>query len=229
MEGSHATDGSQRLCCTGSGSPVRNRARSATRNDRRRRHTATEGSRGSAAPEGEPRPTLNEQRDATDGGTLTASEGSLRLCCTGRESPPFRLNMRCDFFFFQWVYYSLSRSFSSFQFLNSSKIAYWLCLRDCKWCTYSYTTINLINPFALTITPVWSVLAGPRSVRSYRCNWNVQCVTSSTAEFNCRIQICFHASPDQTRWAFVILSQPFNVFNHVMLIFRLQTFKHAWV
>ncbi len=70
------TEGSQRLCCTGSGSPVRHRARSATRNDRRRRHTATEGSRGSAAPEGEPRPTLNKQRDATDGGTLTASEGS---------------------------------------------------------------------------------------------------------------------------------------------------------
>ncbi len=70
------TEGSQRLCCTGSGSPVRHRARSATRNDRRRRHTATEGSRGSAAPEGEPCPTLNKQRDATDGGTLTASEGS---------------------------------------------------------------------------------------------------------------------------------------------------------
>ncbi len=100
MEGSRATEGSQRLCCTGSGSPVRHRARSATRNDRRRRHTATEGSRGSAAPEGEPRPTLNKQRDATDGGTLTASEGSLRLCCTGRESPPLRLNMRCFFFFF---------------------------------------------------------------------------------------------------------------------------------
>ncbi len=82
------TEGSQRLCCAGSGSPVRHRARSATRNDRRRRHTATEGSRGSAAPEGEPRPTLNRQRDATDGGTLTASEGSLRLCCTGGESPP---------------------------------------------------------------------------------------------------------------------------------------------
>ncbi len=28
------------------------------------------------------------KRDATDGGTLTASEGSLRLCCTGGESPP---------------------------------------------------------------------------------------------------------------------------------------------
>ncbi len=77
------TEGSQRLCCTGSGSPVRHRAHSATRNDRRRRHTATEGSRGSAALEGEPRPTLNEQRDATDGGTLTASEGSFWLCCTG--------------------------------------------------------------------------------------------------------------------------------------------------
>ncbi len=60
----------------------------------------TEGSRGSAAPEGEPRPTLNKQRDANDGGTLTASEGSLRLCCTGRESPPLRQNMRCFFFFF---------------------------------------------------------------------------------------------------------------------------------
>ncbi len=49
-----ATEGSQRLCCAGSGGPVRHRARSATRNDGRRRHTATEGSRGSAAPEGEP-------------------------------------------------------------------------------------------------------------------------------------------------------------------------------
>ncbi len=76
MEGSHATEGSQRLCCTGGKSPVRHRARSATRNDGWRRHTATEGSRGSAAPEGEHRPTLNKQRDATDGGTLTASEGS---------------------------------------------------------------------------------------------------------------------------------------------------------
>ncbi len=46
------------------------------------------GASGSAAPEGEPRPTLNKQGDATDGGTLTASEGSLRLCCTGWESPP---------------------------------------------------------------------------------------------------------------------------------------------
>ncbi len=220
------TEGSQRLCCTGSGSPVRHRARSATRNDRRRRHTATEVSRGSAAPEGEPCPTLNKQRDATDGGTLTASEGSLRLCCTGGESPPcglmqgavWRIGWRAPmqpkgasgsaapgvgapsatehaaqlrmtdggvtlrpkgpvgllhrkgspvrrwmsketrlmeglslcpkgacgsaapegrvplcgwiwgvffFFFSQWVYYSLSRSFSSFQFLNSSKIAYW--------------------------------------------------------------------------------------------------------
>ncbi len=108
MEGSHATEGSQRLCCTGSGSPVRHRARSATQNDRRRRHTATEGSRGSAAPEGEPRPTLNEQRDATDGGTLTASEGSLRLCCTGRESPPLRLNMRCVFFFFFFFFFFFS-------------------------------------------------------------------------------------------------------------------------
>ncbi len=82
------TEGSQRFCCTGSGSPVRHRARSATRNDRRRRHAATEGSRGSAAPEGEPRPTLNKQRDATDGGTLTAIRRELRLCCTGGESPP---------------------------------------------------------------------------------------------------------------------------------------------
>ncbi len=71
-----ATEGSQQFCCTGSGSPVRHRARSATRNDGWRHHTATEGSHGSAAPEGEPRPTLNKQRDATDGGTLTASEGS---------------------------------------------------------------------------------------------------------------------------------------------------------
>ncbi len=70
------TEGSQRLCCAGSGSPVRHQARSATRNDGRRRNTATGGSRGSAAPEGEPRPMLKKQRGATDGGTLTASEGS---------------------------------------------------------------------------------------------------------------------------------------------------------
>ncbi len=44
-------------------------------NDRRRVHLVTEGSRGSAAPEGEPRPMLNKQRDTTDGGTLAASEG----------------------------------------------------------------------------------------------------------------------------------------------------------
>ncbi len=87
MEGSHATEGSQRLCCTGRKSLVRRRVRSS--NDRRRADPATEGSRGSAAPEGEPRPMLKMQRDATDGGTLTASEGSLRLYCTGRESPLF--------------------------------------------------------------------------------------------------------------------------------------------
>ncbi len=82
-----ASEGSQRFCCTGSGSPVRHRARSATRNDRRRRHTATEGSRGSAAPEGEPRPTLNKQRDATDGGNLTASEGSCGSAAPERRVP----------------------------------------------------------------------------------------------------------------------------------------------
>ncbi len=70
------TEGSQRLCCAGSGSPVRHQVRSATRNDGRRRNTATGGSRGSAAPEGEPRPMLKKQRGAIDGGTLTASEGS---------------------------------------------------------------------------------------------------------------------------------------------------------
>ncbi len=129
-----------------------------------------------------------------------------------RGESPLRLNARRGLT-------RRKRVFFFFFFLRSLT---GLCLRDCTWCTYSYTTINLINPFARTITPVWSVLAGPRSVQSYRCNWNVQCVTSSTAEFNCRIQICFHASagaePDQTRWAFVILSQPFNVFNRVMLI-----------
>ncbi len=56
--------------------------------DGRGARPATEGSRGSAAPEGEPSPMLRKQRDVTDGGTLTASEGSLRLCCTGGESPP---------------------------------------------------------------------------------------------------------------------------------------------
>ncbi len=45
------------------------------------------GASGSAAPEGEPRPMLKKQGDATDGGTLTASEGSQRLCCTGRGAP----------------------------------------------------------------------------------------------------------------------------------------------
>ncbi len=34
------------------------------------------GASGSAAPKGEPRPMLKMQGDATDGGTLTASEGS---------------------------------------------------------------------------------------------------------------------------------------------------------
>ncbi len=66
-------------------------------NDRRRAHPATEGSRGSAAPEGEPRPMLKMQRDATDGGTLTASEGSLRLYCTGRESPLFSAEYEAQF------------------------------------------------------------------------------------------------------------------------------------
>ncbi len=47
-----ASEGGQRLCCTGSESPVRHRVRSATRSDRQRGHTATEGSRGPAAPEG---------------------------------------------------------------------------------------------------------------------------------------------------------------------------------
>ncbi len=88
------TEGSQRLCCTGSESPVRHRARSATRNDRRRHHTATEGSRGSAAPEGEPRPMLNRQRDATDGGTPTASEGSCGSAAPEGRVPLLRLNAR---------------------------------------------------------------------------------------------------------------------------------------
>ncbi len=69
MEGSHATEGSQRLCCTGRESLVRRRVRSETQ-------TTDGGSRGSAAPEGEPRPMLNKQIDATDGGTLAVSEGS---------------------------------------------------------------------------------------------------------------------------------------------------------
>ncbi len=82
------TEGSQRLCCTGSGSPVRHRARSATRNDRRRRHTATEGSRGSAAPEGEPRPTLNKAKRCDWWRDSHCVRRELRLCCTGGESPP---------------------------------------------------------------------------------------------------------------------------------------------
>ncbi len=86
-----ATEGSQLLCCAGSGSPVRHRARSATRNDGRRRHTATEGSRGSAAPEGEPRPMLKKQKDVTDGGTLTASEGSCGSAAPEGRVPLFSL------------------------------------------------------------------------------------------------------------------------------------------
>ncbi len=85
------TEGSQRLCCTGGESPVRRRARSATRNDRRRRHTATEGSRGSAAPEGEPSPMLKKQRGVTDGGTLTASEGSCGSAAPEGRVPLFSL------------------------------------------------------------------------------------------------------------------------------------------
>ncbi len=92
MEGSHATEGSQRLCCTGRESPVRHRARSATRNDRQRDHPATEGSRGSAALEGEPRPTLNKQGDATDGGTLAASEGSC-----GSAAPEGRVPLAAEY------------------------------------------------------------------------------------------------------------------------------------
>ncbi len=93
MEGSHATEGSQRLCCTGSGSPVRHRARSATRNDRRRRHTATEGSRGSAAPEGEPRPTLNSKEMRLMEGLSLRPKGAAALLHRRGESP-LRLNAR---------------------------------------------------------------------------------------------------------------------------------------
>ncbi len=54
---------------------------------------ATEGSRGSAAPEGEPRPMLNRQRDATDGGLSLRPKGAC-----GSAAPegrvPLRLNAR---------------------------------------------------------------------------------------------------------------------------------------
>ncbi len=47
-----ATEGSLRLCCTGRESPIRRRVCSVTQNNRRRAHTATEGSRGLIVPEG---------------------------------------------------------------------------------------------------------------------------------------------------------------------------------
>ncbi len=87
------TEGSQRLCCTGSGSLVRHRARSATRNDRRRRHTATEGSRGSAAPEGEPRPTLNSKEMRLMEGLSLRPKGAAALLHRRGESP-LRLSAR---------------------------------------------------------------------------------------------------------------------------------------
>ncbi len=67
---------------------------SATRNDGRRRHTATEGSRGSAAPEGEPRPMLRKQKRRDWWRDSHCVRRELRLCCTGGESPPFQFDAR---------------------------------------------------------------------------------------------------------------------------------------
>ncbi len=53
--------------------------------------TASEGSRGSAAPEGEPRPMLKKLKDVTDGGTLTASEGSCGSAAPEGRVPLFSL------------------------------------------------------------------------------------------------------------------------------------------
>ncbi len=73
----------------GVGAPSATKVRSATRNDGRRRNTATGGSRGSAAPEGEPRPMLKKQRGATDGGDSHCVRRELRLCCHRKgESRP---------------------------------------------------------------------------------------------------------------------------------------------
>ncbi len=61
----------------------------------------TGGSCGSAAPEGEPRPTLKKQGDATDGGTLTASEGSCGSAAPeGRVPLAAGYEVRVFFFFF---------------------------------------------------------------------------------------------------------------------------------
>ncbi len=103
------TEGSLQLCCTGRESLVRRRVRSITTNgglthcDRRepRLWFTRRGSRGSASPEGgaeallhqkgEPRPTLNRQGDSRRGlmhrmEGSHATEGSQRLCCTGRKN-----------------------------------------------------------------------------------------------------------------------------------------------
>ncbi len=81
------TEGSQRLCCAGSGSPVRHQARSATRNDGRRRNTATGGSRGSAAPEGEPRPMLKSKETRLMEGLSLRPKGAAALLHRRGESP----------------------------------------------------------------------------------------------------------------------------------------------
>ncbi len=69
------------------------------------------------------------------------------------------------FFYLMHLYYSLSQSFSSFQFPNSSKIAYgnvWETVRDCA---YSYTTINLIKLIKLIYT------YKKQNPELYHCRW----------------------------------------------------------
>ncbi len=76
MEGSQQPKGASGSAAPGGGEPRPPQSMQHSSDDRRRAHPATGGSRGSAAPEGEPSPMLRKQRDVTDGGTLTASEGS---------------------------------------------------------------------------------------------------------------------------------------------------------
>ncbi len=75
----------------GGGEPRPPQSMQHSSDDRRRAHPATGGSRGSAAPEGEPSPMLRKQRDVTDGGTLTASEGSCGSAAPEGRVPLFSL------------------------------------------------------------------------------------------------------------------------------------------
>ncbi len=91
MEGSQQPKGASGSAAPGGGEPRPPQSMQHSSDDRRRAHPATGGSRGSAAPEGEPSPMLRKQRDVTDGGTLTASEGSCGSAAPEGRVPLFSL------------------------------------------------------------------------------------------------------------------------------------------